>query len=200
MKPDVEKALSAVGAGWWENRSLGLVYAQSPSLLEFACHFPELLSGRHLRVAHLRVADEQGAWIGRCQVIHPFAPLFDGLPGNFHFASGECFDEVAGHYWEEKATLTPDAWIARNLAGLETLHGRIVERQQALREGALPEADLQSGVIARLVREYRFKPGAYPSPALAAEEFCRRFAYKPLFLQLLHPQVSVRRAFEALAP
>lgn len=182
---------------WWENKSVGLVSTSSSSELRHACYFPEHLSGRSLLAAELIVRDQQGYWIGSC-VVHPaFAHLFSGIPSHFHFDHGVYFDDIAGHEWERKVSITPKEWIRTNILALEDLHRKTVQSQAELRDDVLPARDLFSGIIERLVKDYKFKADDFPDPAAATEEFCRRFAYKADFEKLLHPRASVQRFFEA---
>ncbi len=182
---------------WWENKSVGLVSTSSHSELRHACYFPETLSGRSLLAAELVVADQQGYWIGSC-VVHPaFAHLFSGIPSHFHFNDGVYFDDIAGHEWQQKVSITPTEWIRTNILALEDLHRKIVANQAQLREEALPDLDRASGIIERLVKDYKFKAGDFADAAAATEEFCRRIAYKADFGRLLHPHLSVQRFFEA---
>lgn len=197
MKRSDLEGLADLGAPWWENKARGLVYSQSNTELRFTCFFPELLSQKSVLAAELVVADRQGAWVGSCSVSPAFAHLFKGVVAHFHFDDGVYFDDVGGHSWEEKVTIAPRVWVRNNITAIENLFEAIVSDQANLRDEHLPGLDLRSGVIEALVKTYKFKPAEYPDAALAAEEFCRRFAYKPQFNKLLHPEVSVRMHFEA---
>jgi hypothetical protein len=198
MKRSDLDGVSHPGGPWWENKALGLVYSQRHDALRFTCFFPELLSHKSVQVAELLVEDRQGAWVGSCSVNPAFAHLFKGTVANFHFDDGVYFDDVAGHSWEEKVTIAPRVWIRNNLEAMQNLYEVIVGDQAHLRDEHLPGLDLRSGIIEALVKCYKFKPAEYADARLAAEEFCRRFAYKPEFNNLLHPECSVRRHFEAL--
>ena len=198
MKRSDLEGLADLGAPWWENKALGLVYSQSSTALRYTCFFPELLSQKSVHVAELLVADTQGTWVGSCSVSPAFAHLFKGVVANFHFDSGVFFDDVEGHSWEQKVTIAPRVWVRNSIAAMQSLFEAIVSDQVHLRDEYLPGLDLRSGIIDALVKSYKFKPAEYPDAALAAEEFCRRFAYKPEFNKLLHPERSVRMRFEDL--
>lgn len=196
MKRSDFDGLAPRSPDWWENKSVGLVFTSSHSELRYACYFPETLSGRSLLAAELNVADQQGAWVGSCRVHPALAHLFDGIVAQFHFNDGVYFDDVGGHEWERKVSISPQEWIRTNLVALEALQRKLVQGQAQLRDEVLPGLDLSSGLIERLVKDYKFKAGEFPGAAAATEEFCRRFAYKADFGRLLHPHVSVQRFFE----
>lgn len=198
MKRTDLDGLTHLGAPWWENKAQGLVYSQSSDELRFTCFFPELLSQKSVHVAELLVADRAGAWVGSCSVSPAFAHLFKGVVANFHFDDGVYFDDVEGHSWEQKVTIAPRVWIRNNILAMQDLFEVLVNEQAHLRDEHLPGLDLRSGIIEALVKAYKFKPAEYADARLAAEEFCRRFAYKPEFDRLLHPEVSVLRHFEDL--
>lgn len=197
MKRSDLDGLTPLSGPWWENKALGLVYSQSSTALRFTCFFPELLSQKSVQVAELLVADTQGAWVGSCSVSPAFAHLFKGVVANFHFDDRVYFDDVAGHSWEQKVTIAPRVWIRNNITAIQDLFDAVVQDQAHLRDEHLPGLDLRSGIIEALVKAYKFKPAEYAEAGLAAAEFCRRFAYKPEFNRLLHPEVSVRRHFES---
>lgn len=102
---------------------------------------------------------------------------------------------------EDPTNLTPDEWLTSNLRAAERLDLEISARRESYRDEYLPDWDLGSGLIERIVKDYKFRLTEFPSAELATVEFCRRFAEKPAFKELFHPEMSVRRYFAgAVAP
>lgn len=184
--------LPPLDARWYENRSRGLVFTQSPTELTFRLYFPETVGRRQLEIFRLLV----DARAGHCVVVEPFFALFGGDTRSFFFADNVLFSSIGGFDREDEAKAPPAQWIAQNVRAAEALLATIEERRAYYRDEHLPNWDLKSGVFEKMVKDYKFHQRELGTPTLAAAEFCRRFADNETFKQLFHPEISARLFFE----
>jgi hypothetical protein len=192
MLDHVTLALPALSAGWYENRRRGLVYTQSPTELTLELYFPETVGQHDIEIVRIKV-DGTAA---HCRVTEAFGALFYGETRSYHVVDRVLFSTTGGVEAEEATTMEPSAWLEKNVRATEKLLATIEERRSCYRDEYLPQWDLDSGRIAKGCKEYRFSRTELATPALSAQEFCRRFAHKDWFKALYHPELSVLRFFE----
>ncbi len=181
---------------WYENKAQGLVYTRSPTKLTFRLYFPETVGMHDLELVTLQIV----ARAAHCSVAEPFLRLFDGETRSLFFEDKVLFSSHGGFDREDPTELTADEWLTNNVRAAERLDREISARREFYRDEYLPDWDLGSGIIERMVKDYKFRLEELPSEEDATAEFCRRFAEKPAFKKLFHPELSVRRYFDRAPP